>query len=297
MSRTDHTGRMLATLAHLAATRTGSDGQILRHALHAALVASALNLAPADADDRAAEPAHTDAERMVNNRARALIEQAQAAARRDEFASATTGQADEDESADQHRARTGHWRNFGCCVTAEQRAAAQQRWDAERGQAAARQDELVPATVWTPPVAVVQERQFAVGDTVRLRITQSGTWIDEDLADEEGEENARVRVTVRAGRVGRVTVVRTWPTPFPYVVLVGDQEIGVPEEALERVATVWTPSVGDVVTHTGIGGTWVVERVRDEDAVWARRSGRCEEPELLAVAELRPAELVQGGAR
>lgn len=71
--------RILDTLAHLAATRTGSDGATLRHALYAALLASALNLSPADADDRAADPAWSDAERAVNERARELIEQASTA--------------------------------------------------------------------------------------------------------------------------------------------------------------------------------------------------------------------------
>lgn len=263
MSRTE---RMLATLAHLAAARTGSDGQILRHALHAVLLASALNLAPADADDLAAEPACTDAEQEIHDRAAALIERARTA----------HGQ---DERADQHRSRTGHFRRFGCCA---------------------------------PAVQHVAERRFAVGDTVRLRITQSGTWTDQDLADEEDEDNARVRVTVRAGDVGRVTVVRSYPTPFPYAVMFGDQEIGVPEEALERVATAWAPTEGDVVTRPGTDETWVVRSYEDDDFVWVHRPdvrmvpmigrntatmvdlvGWRDEPEheeLVAIADLSPAE-------
>src|SRR5690348_2666095 len=110
---------MLATLAHLAAVRTGSEGAVLHHALYAALLAAELHLAPAEADDRAAEPARDEAGHAISTRARDLIEQARTAARREEF---------------------------------------------------------TPATTWTP-VVVVPERQFAVGDTVRLRITQSGTWI------------------------------------------------------------------------------------------------------------------------
>jgi hypothetical protein len=169
---------MLATLAHLAAVRTGSEGAVLHHALYAALLAAELHLAPADADDRAADPAWTDAERRINDRARELIDQARRAIRK----------------AEHH------------------------------------QDAWAPTPGGT-------ERWFAVGDTVRLKVSQSGTWIDEDLAAEESdEEEARVRVTARVGTVGRVTVVRSYSTPLPYVVMFGDQEIGVPEGALERVA-------------------------------------------------------------
>ncbi|MFB4273081.1 helix-turn-helix domain-containing protein [Nonomuraea sp. GTA35] len=128
-----HTDRTLATLAHLVAVRTGLDGAVLHHALYAVLLASELQLAPAEADDRAADPAWSDAERAVNDRARALIEQARQATRAAEFA-----QGDEDETADQHRARTGHSPNFGCCVTDAERDAATQRWETELTQDGAR---------------------------------------------------------------------------------------------------------------------------------------------------------------
>ncbi|GAA4924287.1 hypothetical protein HD597_011262 [Nonomuraea thailandensis] len=125
--------RTLATLAHLAAVRTGPDGAVLHHALYAALLAGELHLAPADADDRAADPVWSYAERVVNDRARALIEQARQAARAAELA-----QGDQDETANQHRARTGHSPNFGCCVTDAERAAATQRWETELTQDGAR---------------------------------------------------------------------------------------------------------------------------------------------------------------
>jgi len=73
---------------------------------------------------------------------------------------------------------------------------------------------------------------FAAGDLVRLRVAQSGTWVDEDFeADGEG---ARVLARVPSGTLGRVVRVRDYPSPFPYIVEFGHVVIGVPELDLER---------------------------------------------------------------
>lgn len=85
MSCTIHSDRILATLAHLAAVRTGSEGAVHHHALYAVLLASELHLAPAEADDRAADPAWNEAERAINDRVRALIAQAREDARKAEL--------------------------------------------------------------------------------------------------------------------------------------------------------------------------------------------------------------------
>lgn len=76
--------------------------------------------------------------------------------------------------------------------------------------------------------------RYEEGNYVRLRVGQSASWTDEDL-EQEGED-PRVRVRISRGTVGRVVKVREHPTPFPYVVLFGDQELGVREDDLERVA-------------------------------------------------------------
>jgi hypothetical protein len=86
MSRSDTTARIVATLAHLAAVRTGPDGAVLYHALYAALLASELHLSPAEADDRAADPAWNEAERAINDRARSMVKQARQAMRAAEHA-------------------------------------------------------------------------------------------------------------------------------------------------------------------------------------------------------------------
>lgn len=78
------------------------------------------------------------------------------------------------------------------------------------------------------------DRLFEVGDVVRLHVDLNVSWINEDLADEG--EDARVRVRRPRGSIGRVTVVRGYPTPYPYVVMFGDQEVGVVERDIERVA-------------------------------------------------------------
>ncbi|MGI5286583.1 hypothetical protein ACQEVF_25045 [Nonomuraea polychroma] len=86
MSYIDRTTRILATLAHLAAARTGSEGAVLHHALYATLLAIELRLAPGDADDRAADPAWNDNERALHDRARELVDQARRAIRAAEYA-------------------------------------------------------------------------------------------------------------------------------------------------------------------------------------------------------------------
>lgn len=86
------------------------------------------------------------------------------------------------------------------------------------------------------------DRLFHVGDPVRLRTGRRFTWTDEDL-ETEGED-ARVSVELAAGTQGRVTMVRSYQTPFPYVVLFdGDQEVSVREEDIERSGFRWADRV------------------------------------------------------
>ncbi|MFE7524633.1 hypothetical protein ACFU7Y_02815 [Kitasatospora sp. NPDC057542] len=111
---------------------------------------------------------------------------------------------------------------------------------------------LAPGTLTDP---VERERAFAQllryqsqvltshvrleeGDRVRLLEPVRTSWIDEDLAVEEyWEEDARVRVDVPAGTLGVITQVRSYPTPFPYVVAFDrGPECGVRDLQIERTA-------------------------------------------------------------
>ncbi|WP_030055220.1 hypothetical protein [Streptomyces novaecaesareae] len=57
------------------------------------------------------------------------------------------------------------------------------------------------------------------GDRVELLEPIRTTWIDPDLAAEEyWEEDARVHARVPAGALGVITLVRRYPTRWPYVV-------------------------------------------------------------------------------
>lgn len=78
-------------------------------------------------------------------------------------------------------------------------------------------------------------RVYAVGDMVRIRVTQGITYRDPDLEDEG--EDATVRFTVPAGAVCRVSTVREYTTPFPYVLYHQPQDrfFGAAEHDLERM--------------------------------------------------------------
>lgn len=76
------------------------------------------------------------------------------------------------------------------------------------------------------------------GDRVQLLEPLRATWIDEDLADEEyWEEDARVHVNLPAGTLGFITLVRRYPTPYPYVVAWDrGPECGVRDHQITRCA-------------------------------------------------------------
>ncbi|MFJ8478423.1 hypothetical protein [Kitasatospora sp. NPDC094011] len=61
--------------------------------------------------------------------------------------------------------------------------------------------------------------RLEAGDRVRLLEPLHTSWIDQDLAAEEyWEEDARITADLPAGTPGVITLVRRYPTPWPYVV-------------------------------------------------------------------------------
>lgn len=86
---------------------------------------------------------------------------------------------------------------------------------------------------WARPAR--PDRMFKVGDRVRLLVGQHVSYVDGDL-EAEGED-AMMRFRVPGGEVCRITRVREYVTPFPYVVRRGDgREFGVAEHDLCRLA-------------------------------------------------------------